>query len=749
MNNRKNDSNEIFRYIHLFTLGVLSFIILFDYFNKFSICMNEIISTICQIVTTVMCSVMSILCISITIQNETIYGVSRRKFDNLRRDIHFSVKRIIITTIIFSFICIITYLFHLYVSCLFTSFFMILFGLAACICEIPIMCREETKILNVIRKSLKYCIISGKDLPSDLKLIIQNIVTEDYTIKSLYKVFNENENSSYNEKLLIKLLEIHCDYCFELSKLEETIKNIKAERILKNIEDILSFKDDYNIIEITNNKIFYYLHLISNVLFKTYEIKSTNRKTIHLIIDNLPFIDGYKRKEQRKFFLMIALRMISISVTSSDLNLVYELKRVCSNWKYSLNRGGALTTIFALISMHLVYLCNSAVNVPQELIQQIKKFIEDSSLLNDNKTMSWVELYSIFLDEFSLEVEEFINFFKMNDGYWDMKIFDYQAHIIVFDERYALKWFFANLFSSYSATYYDYNQLLEVNFEFSDTLMHVGDEILNNSSTKREILKFVTFYLKDKNFIYFDSEEEYEGKFRTFISNLHKKVINDLIKDIKSGDKIKMANEFQNNIINSIKSQLEYCEDFNLDEMSLKIYKIIFEFKSFSINYNEVLTEYLINQIKHEIVKNITIKKIEYSDMFELKKYLKGYKKICVSETHKNKAIKILKANELSEKMDIIVLKNSILSEYYTICNEIIKFGINIVINIEELSKKQILEKVEEYKVNDSRYIYEGAILSREELESIVAKQYAVLELKLKYKINCENAIVYQIVNKK
>ena len=73
------------------------------------------------------------------------------------------------------------------------------------------------------------------------------------------------------------------------------------------------------------------------------------------------------------------------------------------------------------------------------------------------------------------------------------------------------------------------------------------------------------------------------------------------------------------------------------------------------------------------------------------------------------------------------------------------KFGAEIKVRIENLTKQQVSEKAEEYKAQDGRYIYEGAFLSREELEGIIEKQYAILILELKYQVNGEELTVYMI----
>ena len=52
---------------------------------------SGLVSVLCQIVISVACCIVSVLGIAISLQNEKIYGISRRRFDKLRVGVHFSI----------------------------------------------------------------------------------------------------------------------------------------------------------------------------------------------------------------------------------------------------------------------------------------------------------------------------------------------------------------------------------------------------------------------------------------------------------------------------------------------------------------------------------------------------------------------------------------------------------------------------------------------------------------------------------
>jgi hypothetical protein len=295
------------------------------------------------------------------------------------------------------------------------------------------------------------------------------------------------------------------------------------------------------------------------------------------------------------------------------------LKRVCSSWQYSINKGGALTTVFALTSVHLEYLYTSARNVTQEYKEQIRKFIEDTSVMEYCKTTSWSVLYSRFLDHFSLNAEEFLYYFKLNEDGWDMRIFDSHAHFVVMDEKYAIMWFLANLFSTHLVWNYDYNNLLSIDSASHGTLQHVGDQILKDESTQERMLRFVTFFLKDKDFKSFKIDEERHHRFETFVSNLHRKDIDKLIIETESIDTKELAKAYEVTVSDSLKKEWGYSGDFDLNETPPKFLKTMIEVKSFAMNYAEVLSDYLSSQIMFEIERSIPKKEVLYSKLSALK----------------------------------------------------------------------------------------------------------------------------------
>lgn len=706
---------------------------------------KNVIELTCQIVVSVVCCVVSILGIVISLQNENIYGIPRRNFDKLREGLHFSILKIVTITLALSVASIVSYCFSLYVTCIYCLVLLVAFCILACLSEIPVMCHHERSIFRIVKQKLKFEIQSESELPSDLKLVVKNIMTEDLTLQEMYQLCKKKHDIKYNKLLFIKLLELQSDYAFELSKLDENTRNEKAERLVNNVRDLLNFKKEYDAIKITDGEIWNYQHLITRVLFRTYEIQSSERKTVSLLLDSLPVIDHFSNAEHRRFILAIVIKMISCSLSDFDLRLANELKRVCSSWHYALAKGGALTTIFALTSVHLCYLFTSARNVTPDYKEKIHEFIVSEPVVNHFQTESWGVLYSKFHSEFSLNFREFFDCFLLNEHNWDMKILDPYAHFVVMDGRYAIEWFLANLFSSFAVISYDYNNLLSIDKIYHGILRSVGDEILRTDFDKDRMTSFVKFFIHDADISFFERDEMRNERFATFISDLHKKELDELIMKSELVDKNQLAVQYKEAIDESIKGEWGYSCNLGLEDVSAKFLKVIIELKSIAINYEEVMRDFLIRQINAEIERQLHKQKISRKDLSNIIQSANSGQNIYTTEYVKYVINQTIESEDLQSECKIIPVKSSILSGHSIVIDNAFMFNYEIKVGIENLSNKQLAEKAEEYKTQDGRYIYEGAILSREELEKFINQQYAILELQLKCKTNSDNILVYDV----
>ena len=193
----------------------------------------------------------------------------------------------------------------------------------------------------------------------------------------------------------------------------------------------------------------------------------------------------------------------------------------------------------------------------------------------------------------------------------------------------------------------------------------------------------------------------------------------------------------------SLKQEWGYNDTIDTKDISPQYLKIIVEKKSEAINYEEVLSSYLIKQSKLKIDSDINKKVIKKSELTSVLESIKGNKKIYATESMRYEIGRTMM--EKGGASCITYVKSTILSGYNIIVGGEFSFGFNANLSIKELNRSQIAEKAEEYKTQDGHYIYDGAFLNREETEECVEKQYALLELELTYKLNMDGIEIYKI----
>lgn len=736
---------EKWYYLIIFLVLLTIMIFLYDMFNKNYIkCNANLVSTICQIVISIAFSIVSLLGIVISLQNEKIYGISRREFNKFRISFSQPIMIITILSLVLSSISILLYIFCQYVLCLCFLTLLVFTCFFSCISEIPILCYNEKKLQNIIKKKLCKEINSKNEFSQSLKAVLKYLITKEKNLVETYN-FTKNKNEEYNKKLLIKLLELQHDRAFELLKLDQNSREEIADVLVNNIKDIINFNNDFDVIEITKGDILNYQHYITRTLFRTLEIKALKEKTLNLIIGKLPFINYIKNEKHKNFILSITVKMITSSLTNGNLDIVKELKKVCSEFEIQLNKDTALTTIFAIVSMHLYYLYNDGRLVSEEFKKQILEFIDKSSIINNYITKSWKQLYSRFISVYNLNFETFIQYFKYNVNGWDMNIYDSNLHSLVMDERYALVWFLSNLFSSYQVYEYNYEKLLKIKSISKRSIKNIGNEILKDNRRLTEMTKYVEFYNKGRNCSLFIASEENNSRFEKFIRSLFKEDIEELISLNENINKVEKAKEYKNKINEVIRGEYGYTSKINLDTVEDRIIIFTTDMFSYAINHDESLIDYLIDLIRIEIANSVKKKVIHYSKIAKSKLNNKSSKTLYITDSLKYYAEFILNECKINNKTKTEYFNSSILYGDYLIFKNQFKFGYDLSLSIYDLSPQQIAEKAEEYKMNDGRYIYEGALLSREEIESYISKQYGVFEIKLKCKVNNEEIKVYEI----
>ncbi len=709
------------------------------------------IDVLCQIITSAVFFVSSTIAISISLQNDECFGVPVKKFNRLRANYHYSIMGIVICSIAFVVASIVFYILELMFATIAVAVSAIVFCLYISVVEIPLMTKSEKALIAVVKKRLAFEFDKvlgpqmASDNPKNLKNVLKHLMVHEYNLETTYN-YLKSQDDEFNKYLLLKLLEIHCDVAFELEQVQDkTLRYKITDRLIDNIRGILNFNFDLTLV--LGDEILQYKYLITRVLFRTLETEEGREKTAHMLAHYISLLNYTKTEGvKKKFVLQIVISMVSITVASNNFVLAEFIRKECSEHSYSLGKPDALSMLFGLMSMHFYYLSTSAHDATKELKEGIARFIDSNAIVENTKTRSWRQLYAKFAENFSLDFVEFLYYFNENDHNWDVPLYGGGAHVWVLGDEYALTWYLAHLFNSQNGYNYDYSKLLEVNPGIEYHIKKIGDSILEEQPVLKfpqKMINIVQFYIpKIKKFEWFELFEEREKRFSTFIESLHKKDFEKRFEEAKIAKKEEIVDRYRTQVSAKITQDWGYDASISLEGSSEKFLRVMTQKISEAVNFDDVMVDYFVSNIRHELWTHINKTVLKRDENFA----------ICLGEYLKSHLVAITKQSEYAilhyirgeacegTYRDAVAKAQKIESQLMQ--EHTLFFGNNFGFNFEistfeavDLNEEQVSEKVEQYKRADGQYIFEGAFLSREEIEKYVRAEYIVLTVGIRYNI--------------
>lgn len=707
---------------------------------------GQSIGVLCQVVTTLNTFITSIIGITISLQNDECYGVKFKIFNNLRIDLHYSIVGIIILSILFSVLNIFFYLINWVFASLLIACISFIFCVYISVKEIPLMTKTDKGLKRVIKSRL---IAEWKnpvgEYPKGLKEVLKYLMSEEYNLIETYNFF-KTKDKIYNRYLIFKLLELQCDIAFSLGDIKDEYRRNKiTNRLIDNIRDIIYF--NFDLFEIIGKDFLEYKHLVTRVLFRTVEIECGKGRTTKMIASYLTMLKYAKFNDNKKeFAISIIIIMTSISLASNQFEFLDEISKELSKYHYGIKEKNPETLIFAIISMHMYFLCNDCKNASEKLKNDILAFINKSGVINNTKIISWKNLFNTFAYEFPLDFNEFLYFFKLNEHNWDVRIENAGAQFVIFDEEYVLRWYLANLFSSHTVSKYDYNELIKADLSIKYYLQKLRDEIyLDNEITMPAFFNKVKSFFGDEteNFVWFKIMEERDKKFFNFTNSLYISTLEEKRKKALTTNVVDIISKYRNKIEKNIENEFGYNSSLMVDS-EYKVLNIYAEKASDAINFDDAIIDYLTRSIFEEISSNThktTIYKHQQNYYEKVDNALNSNLD-CVSNSAiysvehslRNKEYLVKKYREKISKLN--VFESKILHGTTLITKDGFSFNVQFIeFNAFDLTPEQLSQKVEQYKKEDGQYIYEGAFISREEVERFIREQYYILHMVISYKI--------------
>lgn len=714
----------------------------------------------CQIVSSVICCLISILGISFSLQDSEYFGIKINKLFALRIDKHFSFKWSFIISIIILVMNVISYILNWLIMCLGLSIISVIFCIYILCTEIPVMTLNYNSLIAILKSRFITPLKNNDPLEDDFNKAIGYLIR----VKSLQVVYNifkdeTNKNKAYNLGLLLKLFNIQMNLITELDIIDSARdRKIFIENARKSSLEVLS--GVFNIYEIVGDDILCYSQYVTNVLYKLLNTKWYYKETAYAVADSICFcanIDSLNPK-QKDFFLYVTITLITSTVKVNNFELLIAIRKVLSEFTHILSNRCTSTVIFATTSMFLYYMAELETEVPNNVKENIHKFISEDGIEDNTQIISWKNLFKVFSYNYAIDYSDFIRCFHLNQFNLEFMLNSNIAHSCIMTDEFVNFWYLTNLFNSKKLFNYDYSKELypltqgHINYFLKQ---FVKDCYIEKDFTPNERMKkIVAFYDNDKRL--FDIFTILEKNNHPFLNYINKLKIDEFEVETKKAANIENL-DLTTNIEPMIKSKLNeewgFSEVISLEEQPLFTFYLRMQKNPENIHdYNGYVADYFCDRIFYELNHYLESKKLykKINNIDELSVNIMSKDVDTVTEESVYISTKISE-NNLKEKIEATLKRaKKISSRILPRIAFILEDGFAFNVSIEkfealDLTLEQLNKEIDKCKRADGQYVYDGVFLSREEVAKYIKNKYIIFQLIFKYAVCAtpDSLIVY------
>lgn len=745
-------------------LFILFFILslIFSIFDKifniipWNVNISDTIGVAVQIITAISSLVVSVIGISISLQNDEYFGIKISKLYTLRVEKHFSILQIIVISVILCVINLFYYMIDLYVAAITVSVISVAFAIIVACVEVPVMSKDEKAIIKILKNNLLFNHYNKNESSKELKDAVKYLLCHN----NLKDTFNElkSDDEEYNKALFFKLLEFQHDIAFSLkSILDEQILYEVSGSLLENVFDVILnvFEfDDTFFKEIEKNK-----YLLTRVLFRLEEtpaIQKRLREKISGLCQLLTFTQHLKVPDTN-FFAYIVIILVSETVKQGDFGIIKALRKEYSSLMHNFRKEDVSVDIFAIVSMHLYYLCNSDARIPTELKKDIIYFINEEAYIEEfHRIESWKTLFNNMLQEFNVNFENFIKLGLLLSDSLEYWIYDNRAHFVILHSGYFVNWYLTNLLSSSRIRLFDFSKL-NINFtEIKHYIKSFGDNCLDENGQfiiTDEMMNIVCFYDEEsKRLEKFQAFENTHHKFFNYINELKIESVNKETEQVHNISFEEFSEEIRSDITNVLVKEWGYNNSIDITNPK-RSFVVLIEMFPDAINFKESILDYCRESVLFDIKNAIKSKKIYNDDSFEdnvnilLNKKLKyateNIKSVIPGYYIHNEELKqryIEKCQSLEEFDSRFLSTSTLVVEN--------GFGFNFTVNsvdIRKLKESELSEQVSKYQRTDGQYVFNGAFMPKEEITKIINEKFVVITVVIQHQVNSSDDTVFEL----
>lgn len=583
-------------------------------------------------------TIVTIVSISLSLNNEKIYGVTLIEFKSLCGGFYFSFLHMIFVLIGVFVLYAIFKIFNLQFSIIFLECLCIAYAIKFSLQEIPILSRSKTFIKKLLKKRFQKETKNGlfKAQENTIFLtIIQNIVLKE----GLFVVINTLEGKNTNREEIIKyLFTAQKDYFTDVLESISPYSSVfiqqyrgidLLEAIDKGYENVESFLKSSDSYELKSD----YYYLLTRLLFLLHfickELK-IEKKESERLSDMISYCHITEHSaDNNEYKLAVIIKMAIETIGEGETWFIRYLRDNRIHQMYFFDFYDSLLGVF--ISMLISHLLKRKI-LNEDGVESIESFMNEinNSLNSDGST--WRELcrmslenaefkdvinsLSILLKYYKLFPNEsfYFGMLRNNMYYWTdddfqlINVFDYWLEFIFI----SASWDFKDVSLESALEKLEEDEKATLAELLSEKWLEDGKLRDNLSSTFSEII------LKEK---------------RTFSQNFYnKRIIDDLVKfhddfykkkeekldrcKIDDDQLLKISKSIQESFINSYSSFELYDDSLPLNDSDKKCFSVSF----YALDFNKLIKRFLeeknirlslISLINEEIKKNIDFMNVD------------------------------------------------------------------------------------------------------------------------------------------
>ena len=718
---------------------------------------ENIIGVSSQIITAIASLVVSIIGIAISLQNEEFFGVRITKLYALRVTKHYSILKIIVTSILLCALNLTLYMCGLTVGAIGTLLVALMFLLKVVSTEIPIMAKEEKALLQILKDNLIICHIKKLEASKDLKEALKYLLYRK-NLKELYLAFKDETDKKYNQYLLFKLLEFQQDLAFELkNNYSESDQRIVGSSLLDNVLDVALRHieipdDDYD--EICKNR-----HLLTRVLFRLHELPASHEIMLHGSGRLFRYL-AYSSKDTRdqdKLVSSILIILVSETVKAKDFSIIKVIRRELSSSSWCLCHASADLDVFMVLSLFLYYLYHSDSDVPTDLKEAVLAFINEGGMIEDDtRITSWKELFAEAANEFHVDYGNFLSLILAHSHNLEYWLHGTGGKFVVLETGYVTRWYLTHLFNTHAFRNYDYSTLLKESKEMKYHLKSFGDSCFDENKQfvpSEEMIQIISFYGDTaRAFTFFRITEERQHSFFEFVNQIK---VDELMHDTGLASEIDTT-AFSGKIRTSMEAELrsEWGYDPNLKITNAERYFSIFlEKYPEACNFEDSIVDYCGRSLLADIEKSIQRTVLYKDEHFESGihsmlhknlKYITGSTKDTIPNFYiHDERIKQLFINVCNPLEEI---KSRLLGVLAVVVENGFRFNFSVdKVEFRNLTEEELARQVEKYQRADGQYVFRGAFLPQEEITRIIKDKFTILTIVARHQVISSEDSVFEL----